>query len=515
MSSETKRRIAVFFLFFVSYSYFFHIGPADNPRSREDLMRAVVEQGVLHIDAYHENTIDKAFHSGHYYSDKAIGAALLGLPVVALAKWLSPGQQLTDVSLATSYYLATVFAVSLPSALLGLVLFSFLGALTDNHRWRLWVTLGYGLGTLAFPYSQLFYGHQIAAALCFFVFVWTFNIRGHFKSPPHPPPSPARGEGTLINRPIFPLPGRERAGVRVTCPKDKSLEIASRQQGDNLPRLVVIGLAAGYAFITEYPAFVILSGCFIYLLFSLRNKKLIWIPIAVAIPVVSLQLAYNHVCYGGPFSFGYQHEHWQAFREGMSRGFMGVTYPKLIAIYGITFSPYRGLFFLSPFLLLAIPGFYHFHQRKDLRFEFWLSLGVVGIFFLLTSSYYLWWGGATIGPRFMIPMLPFMAFPIIFLPGRWRPLAMVLAAISIVLISIATLGGDPQVPEHIKFPWVTFLPNWARGTLAFNAGGLIGLRGYQGLLPYLLCVIVSIWGYLAASPKRNRSGGNHLARNLS
>ena len=36
---------------------------------------------------------------------------------------------------------------------------------------------------------------------------------------------------------------------------------------------------------------------------------------------------------------------------------MSLSLPTLDGIWGITFSAYRGLFLLSPWLLLALPGF--------------------------------------------------------------------------------------------------------------------------------------------------------------
>ncbi len=68
----------------VSYAYFYE-GGGWNQNSRLDLVRAIVEQGTLRIDPFHENTNDKAFANGHYYSDKAPGLALLAVPVAFAA----------------------------------------------------------------------------------------------------------------------------------------------------------------------------------------------------------------------------------------------------------------------------------------------------------------------------------------------------------------------------------------------------------------------------------------------
>ena len=62
-------------------------------------------------------------------------------------------------------YLATVFAVALPSALAALQLFAIGRAIGLSAAWSAGITAAYALATLAFPYSTIFYGHQLSAAL--------------------------------------------------------------------------------------------------------------------------------------------------------------------------------------------------------------------------------------------------------------------------------------------------------------------------------------------------------------
>ncbi|HVZ33781.1 MAG TPA: hypothetical protein VG963_15220, partial [Polyangiaceae bacterium] len=51
-----------------------------NPVSRFDLTRSIVERGTFEIDAYVDNTGDRARRGAHWYSDKAPLAAFLALP---------------------------------------------------------------------------------------------------------------------------------------------------------------------------------------------------------------------------------------------------------------------------------------------------------------------------------------------------------------------------------------------------------------------------------------------------
>ena len=77
--------VAVAAVLGVAYAYFYQ-GGGWNQNTRFALTRAVVERGQLSIDGFHLATGDKALRDGHYYSDKAPGAAWLAVPAYALAR---------------------------------------------------------------------------------------------------------------------------------------------------------------------------------------------------------------------------------------------------------------------------------------------------------------------------------------------------------------------------------------------------------------------------------------------
>ena len=84
-SSYRKAAILLGLVAFLSFSYFYE-GGGWNQNSRFDLLRAIVERHTLQIDAYHENTQDKAHLNGHYYSDKAPGLVFLAVPFALIAR---------------------------------------------------------------------------------------------------------------------------------------------------------------------------------------------------------------------------------------------------------------------------------------------------------------------------------------------------------------------------------------------------------------------------------------------
>ena len=138
-------------------------------------MVAVVDKGTLRIDDYVDNTVDYAKFEGHYYSDKAPGAAFLGIPVYAAMKsvlslpvmdklmdYLSHNQALAatlreggtglledKVRFALGQVAVTFVAAMIPTALLGVLLYRLLKEFGLDRRARVLLTLIYGLATPA------------------------------------------------------------------------------------------------------------------------------------------------------------------------------------------------------------------------------------------------------------------------------------------------------------------------------------------------------------------------------
>ncbi len=79
---DRRHEVMVFLLLLLCYGYFLpRAGRTDwNATGRADLVFAVADHGVLWIDDYHENTGDKAYFEGHYYTVGSIGPSLLALP---------------------------------------------------------------------------------------------------------------------------------------------------------------------------------------------------------------------------------------------------------------------------------------------------------------------------------------------------------------------------------------------------------------------------------------------------
>ena len=157
-----SKRVILFFMIFTCYSYFLQ-APAGfhnpNEYSRMYLTKAIVDYGTTSIDDVikkYDITIDRSLYEGHYYSSKAPGLSLLGIPIYFSQKVLERlfGLELSNNS---TLYILHLLCLSLPSALFCIFLYNFLKRLHPSKEDHLQLAFGYGLGTIAFTYSTLFF----------------------------------------------------------------------------------------------------------------------------------------------------------------------------------------------------------------------------------------------------------------------------------------------------------------------------------------------------------------------
>ncbi len=473
----------------VVYAYVFPRWADPNQDSRLKMVVAIVDDGTFRIDRYLGTTVDYARVGDHYYSDKAPGVAFLGVPVYWALRQLPIVDAVSERLQSSSAFQSTLredgagvsservrFALAqvaiafvvgaIPSALIAALIFFWLRRATDSLPIRLTVALGYGLLTPVFAYANSMYGHQLAAALLFGAFAWISS--------------------------------------------------------DPAPRVwasALIGLMLGYAVVTEYPVAVVVVALYGYAAWrywrhagwpgALRGLGPLSLTAAV---VAAAWMSYNWAIFGGPLNLGYEYsELWQ---DQHSTGFMSLGLPRADALWGITFGVFRGLFVLAPWLLLAVPGLVAWWRvprpAHDAKTPFgWAEWAVavtaIIFMFVFNGSSIMWWGGFAVGPRYLLPALPFMAVFAAFVliatrrrsGARWMWVGVALA---LVWSWVATWGlalAEQAFPsDTIMNPLADFaLPNWQSGNIARNVGTVVlGLRGPLSLVPLLVVIAAGVAG---------------------
>ncbi|WP_448560647.1 hypothetical protein [Trichothermofontia sp.] len=116
-----------------------------------------------------------------------------------------------------------------------------------------------------------------------------------------------------------------------------------------------------------------------------------------------LSVAWNLYYFQNPFG-GYATEIESPYRWTIAQAWEGFT--------GLLLSPSRGLLIYSPITLLALPGAYQVYRRRACRDEQLMLafLGAAITLFITYCFYRIWWAGFAFGPRFMVDLLPVLAY---------------------------------------------------------------------------------------------------------
>ena len=469
--AQRSRRLVLFFALLVSYAYFYEAG-GWNQNSRFDLVRAIVQRHRLRIDPFHENTGDKAYYRGHYYSDKAPGLALAALPVVAVESavlrtlGVDPESPRGIVALT---YTATVAVDGVPTAAAAVCLSLIAVALFGNQAGATFAALSFGLATPAWAYATLFFGHALATACLLLAF------------------------GAAVA-----VPRLTMTRARIGC-------------------AFLVGIAAGWATVTEYtvavPA-VLITALVVANEQSARREDRLAVMGALfagATICAGVLAWYNLSAFRSPFSLSYANE--ASFGE-MKTGLFGISYPKPAIVVELLVGAYRGLLPLAPVLVFAPVGFWIWFRTSADRKPLAVAASIPVYYLLLNSSYFYWEGGWSYGPRQMAPALPFLALALAPVwnatgrPGRFVLAAICACGIGITLIAVSVTPQPPSIYDrpfrqlwwpafldgdlslnHESFETAAWDPRLVRNHPeaheAWNLGERLGLRGRTSLVPLL------------------------------
>lgn len=317
-------------------------------------MAALVEDGTPRIDPYHTYMIDWAqTPDGHYYSNKAPGPALVGLPVFALADlWLTHGivdRQERDRARVSNgsgvlRVLSLLFQI-LPFFFLGLLVLRELGA-----NWVAFIALFFG--NTASVFLNQYFGHGMAAVCVLGLYYAVLKRK------------------TALGTFFF--------GLGVLCDYSSALFL--------LPLLPV--------WWKEWKA---------------SKSRAQWVGRFLAgalLPAVAWSV-YHWVCFGGLFSIANRFQN-PLFVDTADRWNIGGLFflPSIEALWGLTLGWERGLLWTQPWVLLVFTAV--ILDRKKLA-AVWFAFSCFCLLFLMNASFGAWHGGSTPGPRYLSAGLVCMA----------------------------------------------------------------------------------------------------------
>lgn len=441
MIRRTRVEVWVFTILLCSYAYFWQARDW-NSASRLMLTYAIVDRGTISIDGLEDQTHDRAFFRGRYYTDKLPGFSMIATAPYALAKLVFrlPDHPLNAKGFALwpADYWVTLGTSGLLSALTGALLARMSLQLGCTSNRAALVGLAYGLGTPAYAYATMSYGHQAAAFALLLAFALLWKT------------------------------GTSRQALRVGW----------------------AGILAAYASVIELQMGPVSAILVFYLISQVigRVRKLSTLgdfAVGALIPTLLL-LGYNQLAFESPWDLGYFHLTTKEFADVHSEANpLGLKGPQAARALSLLWGRHRGLLFYAPIVALVPFGLVALWVRKQRGMAI-VSMASMAAIFAVNLSYPAWTGGWSTGPRLLVPLLPFAMLPVAGLLARrgWW--------IDGIALSLAILGGvlmlmfvavGARIPQYYLDPLVeVVLPLW-RGETVVNWPGEPFARTVFSLIP--------------------------------
>jgi hypothetical protein len=469
--------LLVYVITLAAYGYFTSLSDP-NTNSRLALVKSFIEENRPQIDTYVSgdfSSIDVAFHNGHYYSDKPIGPSLIGIAFYYPIHWFYNG--MNELPVDTFKDLLTFLAISLPCAFLAPFLYLMVKSVSGSSFKSLLIVLSICLGTPFYKFSTAYYGHAIAGVLFFTIFFLWFQAR--------------------------------------------------RTKQISPGRVLLSGFLTGFMVITEIQTSILVVGVGLYILYVMKELNLIreWKIYALlgagALIPASVYLYYNYLSFGSMFSLGYSNLSHGYFQESQSQGVFGIGPPDIDVVFYSTFHPTMGIFWQSPVLLLSLLGMIYMIRMPEFRAELLLSFSIIVVYIFFMSGFYMWWGGWSPTPRYLIPVLPLFGLPLAFLPKPFTPFILIAGFLSIGQMAIIVAGDSEGIGKFLKHAlgdgkyfisykgsiiYKVYWPNLLHRIMTHNRGDqFFGLEGWKGILPLIALEVSLIGLFLGLGLRRERS----------
>ncbi|MDP2684411.1 MAG: hypothetical protein Q8P20_05120 [bacterium] len=377
-----SKEFLVFAIAFILITFFQTNFITDLSASRIMTIEALVEHQTFAIDDIEFfKTIDKIYYNNHFYSSKPPFVSIIGAGAYFLYKLFTN----SEFGLP-AYFVIKLFTVILPFSLLLLFFYKSLKWQDIPKVTRFIIPFFLGFATLLFPYSVILQNHTMSAFLIFLSFYCILK---------------------------------------------------NRFDGYKKYLVFLAGFFASLSVTTEFvQSSLILFIFFLYLIFSLKNKKDIkWFILGCA-PVAILYILYNIHTTGSilpPYAnfnslYSYENSYWNN-----PTGVDAFSHPKWLYFLNMIVGTH-GLLLYSPVLALGLVGLYRqIKDKKDKFHDIALMAGSAILLVILVIGFFTYnYGGTTFGMRWLIilyPLIMFFSLPVFANTKKLIPIVLLSAVI--------------------------------------------------------------------------------------
>ena len=409
--------------------------------------------GRHNVDLLSKDAIDLAWTDGHYHAAKSPGLDLLLAPLTVGLRttgvkfanappstWLQT-QKPAVASTAQDIWLLTLFGALLPTIILMFLVSAEAERLRPGTGPVAALTIG--AGSLMLPFSSELFSHALSATLGF-------------------------------------------AGFTLLAPTG----------GDPSPRhrrIAVAGVLLGFALVTEYPLALLALVSFVFLATQAHPlRRLCAFCVGGVVGFLPLPM-YAWWAYGDPLHSTYAGAVLEPGKSGHDvlgangAGFFGITTPNLHALLELLFSG-RGLFVVTPIAAVGLVGLVELARRGQRGYAF-AALATFAAFLAYDCAYWTPFGGAAPGPRFLVPVLPFLAIGVAAAWDSMRRVVAPLLIASVVMVTIETSTGPLLVVTTTSVWWYRF----RHGQFVATLGAATGIwPGPTSIVVFLAAIVAAL-----------------------
>lgn len=204
---------------------------------------------------------------------------------------------------------------------------------------------------------------------------------------------------------------------------------------DGYKYLMLSSVFLGFGLMFRSTSILALPGL-LFFIGSWRNRIRYIVPI---LPFIFILLFYNYVRFDNPFDNGYMRAWDIAFNHNKITSFNFNLLPK--HIFGLLFSPGKGLLFFSPSIIIAVIGL-RFLFGKEFKL-FCAFFTTISLYIVVYGSNFAWHGSAWCwGPRYIVPILPLLYIGLFFFYDNIKKfnffvLMLLLVSFSVQILSVS------------------------------------------------------------------------------
>jgi Dolichyl-phosphate-mannose-protein mannosyltransferase len=261
------------------------------------------------------------------------------------------------------------------------------------------------------------------------------------------------------------------------------------------------GLSLGASFFVEYAAGLFVFPLAVYLWRRNGRAKDAFVFVLAFLVGPLMHSVYSFTQFGNPLIFPEQ------LKSGTSQPVIGLlssfnlaSAPLHLIYYMV--SPYRGILFLCPVLVLGLIAINRNSRARQMRAESLLFFSMFLLVLLYYSSWGDWAGGLAYGPRFLTIAAPYLLLPLLPFLGAMEPQWKKGAFLAVYAYSSFIQGaGALTTPFSVASGPLTFQPfalnlQWlAQGTLDTWWVLPNGLQGSLLATAFILEIFLTVWSF--------------------